>query len=85
MDSYSHLGAGFEVWNDQQSWFWMVVDPRRKRGAIGAAASEAEALREARWSIETGAAPACMTGRNAWTSTLTNLAHYLAGLNRAAA
>ena len=83
MDSYSHLGTGFEVWNDQQTWFWMVVDPRRKRAAIGAAASEAEALREARWSIEARATAARITGRKAWTCALRNLAQYLACLNRA--
>lgn len=85
MGSYNHLGTGFEVWNDQQTWFWMVVDPCRKSGAIGAAASRAEAIREARWSIEARALPARIAGKNAWMSMLTNLAHYLDCLNRATA
>ena len=47
-----HLGTGYEVWTDQQTWFWFVIDPRREGGTIGAAASEAEAVREAWSSIE---------------------------------
>ena len=46
-----HLGAGFEVWTGGQSWFWCLLSPRRG-GAIGAAASEADAIREARAAIE---------------------------------
>jgi hypothetical protein len=48
----SHMGVGFEVWNSQRTWLWHVVNPHRNGGAIGAAASEAEAIREARSSIE---------------------------------
>jgi hypothetical protein len=47
-----HLGTGFEVWTAQQTWFWFVVDPHRSGGMIGAAATEAEAVREACLSIE---------------------------------
>ena len=48
----SHMGVRFELWNRQQTWFWYVVNPRRSGGTIGAAATEVEAIREARWSIE---------------------------------
>ena len=85
MATYSHRGVSFEVWNDQQSWFWMVRDSRGNRGAIGAAPSETEALREAGFSIEADAPPARLTGMNAWTCAFENFARYLACLNRIAA
>jgi hypothetical protein len=47
-----HLGAGFEVWTGGQSWFWCLLNPRRDGGAIGAAATEADAIREASVAIE---------------------------------
>jgi hypothetical protein len=47
-----HLGAGFEVWTGGQSWFWCLLNPRRDGGAIGAAATEADAIREAFVAIE---------------------------------
>jgi hypothetical protein len=47
-----HLGAGFEVWTGGQSWFWCLLNPRRDGGAIGAAATEADAVREAFAAIE---------------------------------
>jgi hypothetical protein len=52
MRSRSHMGSGFEVWNGQQSWFWFVANPYHNGGTIGAAATEAEAVREACTSIE---------------------------------
>ena len=52
MRNGNHMGIGFALWNGPQGWFWYVVDPYRKGAAIGAAASEAEAIREARRSIE---------------------------------
>lgn len=55
MRSYKlYLGTGFEVWKAQQTWFWFVINhnPDRSGGVIGAAASEAEAVREASWLIE---------------------------------
>ena len=45
-------GAGFEVWTSQESWFWMVSSPHANGGMIGAAATEAEAIREARSSMK---------------------------------
>lgn len=47
-----HLGTGFEVWTAQQTWFWFVINPHRSGGMIGAAATEAESVREACLSIE---------------------------------
>ena len=47
-----YLGAGFEVWASQRTWFWRLVHADRSGGAIGAAATEAEAIREACVSIE---------------------------------
>ena len=41
-----------EVWTCQGTWFWYVVNPQRNGGTIGAAATEMEALDEARSSIE---------------------------------
>jgi hypothetical protein len=77
MRSHSHLGTHFEVWTAQQTWFWSLVNPHRNGGAIGAAASEAEAVREATLLIEAisgepisgqqraGATSALVTGKNA--------------------
>lgn len=47
-----YLGAGFEVWPSQRGWFWRLLRPDRDGGTIGVAGSEAEAIREARLSIE---------------------------------
>jgi hypothetical protein len=78
--SKNHLGIGFQLWNSQQSWFWLVENTNRN-GMIGAAASESEAEREARSSIEEIASPR----RGGWESTLGNLARYLARFCDAAA
>ena len=48
----SHLEIAFEVWAHGQSWFWLVVLPHSDGGTIGAAASEADAIRDARLLIE---------------------------------
>jgi hypothetical protein len=48
----NHLGISFTVWNRRQTWFWLVPDQHGNGGAIGTAASEAEAVREACSSIE---------------------------------
>jgi len=52
MHSRSHLGIGFELWSNQRVWFWSVVNSRDNGGAIGAATTEAEAVREACTAIE---------------------------------
>jgi hypothetical protein len=50
--SRSHLEVGYEVWAHGQSWFWLVVSPHSDGGTIGAAATEAEAIRDAHSLIE---------------------------------
>ena len=52
MRTSSHLGTGFMVWNREQTWFWSVVNQDRNGGSVGAAATEAEAVREACGTIE---------------------------------
>jgi hypothetical protein len=47
MRTRTYLGTDFEVWKNGDSWFWFVPDPLRARGAIGAAAGELDAVREA--------------------------------------
>jgi hypothetical protein len=42
----------FNLWTAQGTWFWSLVYPNRHGGAIGAAASEAEAMGEAQAAIE---------------------------------
>lgn len=65
MHNRSHKGSGFEVWRCQRTWFWFVADPHHNRAAIGAAATESEAVHEACWSIEEMSAQ-----RRACTATL---------------
>ena len=87
MFSHIHCGTGFEIWTSQQSWFWRLSDPHRNRGSVGAAATEAEAMRDARLAIEENSpcqpdGPVrCATmlgpGPIAWDSTLAKLACYL--------
>ena len=49
----SHLEIRFKVWqNHHQCWLWLVVDPHSDAGTVGAAPTEAEAISEARSSIE---------------------------------
>jgi hypothetical protein len=45
-------GTDFSIWTAQGAWFWSVVCFDRNGGAVGAAATEAEALREVRAAIE---------------------------------
>lgn len=47
-----HFGIDFEVWKAQESWYWLVARPGLDGGAIGAAGTEASAMRDAHWSIE---------------------------------
>ena len=49
----SYLEFGFKVWEDHyQCWFWLVTGPHSNSGTVGAAATEAEAIRDARSLIE---------------------------------
>jgi hypothetical protein len=75
-----HLGTGFEVWASQQSWFWFVDKPHGNGAAIGAAATEGEAVRDACLTIEASlprrhpSHPITITG---WECSLANLDRYL--------
>jgi hypothetical protein len=51
-DCRFHLGTRFEVRTDRRTWFWCLVNPPFNRGAAGAAATEADAVREACAAIE---------------------------------
>jgi hypothetical protein len=44
--------ARFNLWSVQGTWFWSLVYPDRHGGAVGAAASETEAVCEAQATIE---------------------------------
>jgi hypothetical protein len=79
--SKNHLGIGFEVWNAQQSWFWLI-DNTNRNGMIGAAASESDAIAEARSSIEEISSSPRRPG---WECALGNLARYLASVCNASA
>jgi len=74
--SKHHLGVGFEVWYAQQSWFWFVANTNRN-GMIGAAATESDAVRDARSSIEE---LSDSNSRPDWERSLGNLARYLASV-----
>lgn len=52
MSNRNYLGNSYEVWNRQFTWFWFVTDQSGARSAIGVAASQADAQREARSLIE---------------------------------
>jgi hypothetical protein len=71
-----HLGIGFEVWNAQQSWFWLVENTSRN-GMIGAAATESDAIRDAQSSIEE---ISDSNRRSGWECSLGKLARYLASV-----
>jgi hypothetical protein len=79
--SKNHLGIGFEVWNAQQSWFWLV-DNTNRNGMIGAAATESDAIAEAHSSIEEISNSNVSPG---WECSLGKLARYLASVRDAAA
>jgi hypothetical protein len=79
--SKHYLGIGFEVWSAQNSWFWFVANTNRN-GMIGAAATERDAIRDARSSIEEISSSLASSG---WEASLGNLARYLGGLCDAAA
>jgi hypothetical protein len=47
-----HSDIGFKVWLRQRTWFWFVARRYGDGGTIGTAATEAEAMRSARASVE---------------------------------
>jgi hypothetical protein len=52
MNSRTHNGSRFDVWHSERTWYWLVINDGCGGGAIGVAASELEAINEARRSIE---------------------------------
>ena len=80
MNNLRHYqGIDFEVWDGQQTWFWFVLDPHRDGGAIGAAGSETDAVRDACLSIDDmmHTRPESLTAAE-WEISLTELERYLA-------
>jgi hypothetical protein len=53
----NYLGSSYGIWNGRNAWFWFVTETAHHGAAIGVAANEAEAVREARCSIEEMAEP----------------------------
>jgi len=80
MDLTRHyLGINFEVWETDQRWLWCVINPHRNGGAIGAATSENDAVRDACLSID-DILRACadIPITVDWEISLSNLERYLA-------
>lgn len=91
-----HMGIGFQVWSEQHSWFWLVVNSHHGGGAIGVAATEAEAVRDACSVIDEGPVrrgvadratmPAALKSSLApltatgWKRALNNLERYLGAI-----
>jgi hypothetical protein len=85
MNSHNYLGRTFEVWNGQRSWFWMVTEPGRDGGTIGAAESQVDAMRAACLSIEESASAPLPEASDSivqaflgWERMLSNLARHVA-------
>lgn len=64
-NSRDHLGARFEVWTGESTWFWHVFNPHNNGGAVGVAATEADAIREACMAIEERCTSRCGTTSSA--------------------
>jgi hypothetical protein len=64
-NSRDHLGARFEVWTGESTWFWHVFNPHNNGGAVGVAATEADAIREACMAIEERCTSGCETTSSA--------------------
>ena len=60
---WTYRGCGFELWNNQQAWFWMRADSN----AIGAAPTESDALAEVCAAIDQSLGPCQGQG---WTAHL---------------
>ena len=74
-----YRGVDIDVWEAQERWMWCVIHPHREGGAIGAAASEREAVCDACQSIDDMLAPRCDIALAVdWEITLSNLERYLA-------
>jgi hypothetical protein len=82
MHSCNYQGSTVEIWNSNHSWFWRILEAGRNGGTIGAAASEADAVRDACLTIEeTVCAPAhadlIYSSVLEWERSLASLARYL--------
>ena len=82
----TYLGTDFEIWTGQQTWFWRFS--ARNRGSVGAAASEADAVREACRAIEESAGSFPLkewksfeSALLSWECALNQLEHYLPQVN----
>jgi hypothetical protein len=83
MHRCDYLGTTIEIWTNRESWFWCVFEAGLDGGTIGAAATEAEAVRDACLSIEETVCPRdhadlVYTSVLGWERTLANLSRYLA-------
>ena len=90
MRKINYLGNTFGIWSREQSWFWSVLDLGRP--AIGAAASEHEAIAEACAAIDElsthrqlEAAITATLSPFDWEHSLASLESYLARVTGAAA
>jgi hypothetical protein len=83
----SYAGIIFEVWEGERSWYWFVMDPHCDGGAIGVAASETAAVRDACASIDemTARIDAAPMTERCWEISLANLERYLTCVCDAAA
>ena len=55
---------GFDVWNVQGTWFWLLIYPHRGGGAIGVAPTRTEAVREASMAIDRQSEPSRRAGKD---------------------
>ena len=78
MTTINYLGESFQLWNRQHAWFWLVAGPGREGAAIGVAASEPDAVRDACSSIdEMSARKTLAPSLSIWQVALLNLERYL--------
>lgn len=47
-----HLGMDFAIWSSEGTWFWILINPNGEGGTIGVSPNEAQAMRDACFSIE---------------------------------
>jgi len=95
MPGRRYLGKSFEVWNRERAWYWLVAGLEVGGGAIGAAATYADAAGEACTAIEEMSAMDSVPMREGrrwnragmfdWNGPLQNLERYLVCVHSAAA
>ena len=77
-DLRRYRGIDFELWTGAQSWFWIVLDPDRDSGTIGAASTDSEAARDACLAIDEMLPRPDTRIVVEWELSLSNLERYLA-------